>query len=144
MFKKTLGFSLIELMVSVAILAILTSIAYPSYIEYMAKGARSEGAAILLDAANPQEQYYLDFHTYTSDMKALGYPDNPTTYPFDRASSARSYEVSASGDSNGFTLTAKAINAQAKRDSTCTSLKINHLGRRSSNSDSTDVKECWP
>ena len=138
------GFSLIELMITVAIVAILSFVVYPTYQTYVAQGSRSEAAAILLDAANRQEQYYLDFHTYTNDMKNLGYPANPATYPFDRSSSERSYEVSTTGDADGFVLTAKAINKQAKRDTTCSTLEINHLGTRMSNKQTTDEKECWP
>lgn len=141
---KQQGFSLIELMIVVAIVAILGAVVIPSYTSYVAQAGRSEAAAILLDAANRQEQYYLDFHTYTSDMTDLGYDSNPLTYPFDRDSSDRSYQVSATGDADGFTLSAEAINQQASRDSSCTSLQINQLGTRTSNETSSDEKECWP
>ncbi len=71
--KHQQGFTLIEAMITVAIIAILAMVALPAYQGYVAKGVRSEAAAILFDAAARQEQYYSDFHTYTSDMTALGY-----------------------------------------------------------------------
>ncbi|GGA70955.1 type IV minor pilin protein PilE [Neiella marina] len=141
--NRQLGFSLIEMMVAVAIIAILTTVAYPAYQRYVAEGTRSEAAAILLEAAARQEQYYLDFHTYTSSMTALGYASDPVDFPLSSGANAN-YKVSASGNANTFTLTATAINKQASRDSDCGSLKIDHLGTRSSNSDATDVKGCWP
>lgn len=141
--SRNLGFSLIELMIVVAIVAILSMVAYPSYQQYIAQGVRSEGAAILLEAAAKQEQYYLDFHTYASSMTALGYSANPLVYPLG-SGTAGTYQISVSGNADGFTLTATAINKQAARDSDCSSLKLDHLGTRSSNSDSTDVTGCWP
>ncbi len=138
------GFSLIELMISVAILAILVTIAFPSYQSYLAKGARADAIAILFDAAAKQEQYYLDFHSYTGDLTALGYASDPLTYPTDKSASERSYKVTATGDADGFVITATAINAQASRDTDCASLAINQLGTRTSNGDSSDQKECWP
>ncbi|MQK16898.1 prepilin-type N-terminal cleavage/methylation domain-containing protein, partial [Escherichia coli] len=56
--KAQRGFTLIELMVAVAIISILAAIAYPSYREYVNRGNRSEGQALLSDAAAAQERYY--------------------------------------------------------------------------------------
>lgn len=131
---KEHGFTLIEVMIVVAIVSILAAVAYPSYQDYLTRGVRSEAAAMLLDVANRQEQYYLDFHTYASDMTALGY-----------TADSEHYNVSVkSADADGFVLSAVAINVQAKRDTDCPSLEINQLGMRTSDGKETDVKECWP
>ncbi|HBP5388065.1 TPA: prepilin-type N-terminal cleavage/methylation domain-containing protein, partial [Pseudomonas aeruginosa] len=55
--KSNRGFTLIELMIVVVIIAILAGIAYPSYDEYVKRGNRTEGQALLSEAAATQERY---------------------------------------------------------------------------------------
>lgn len=64
MIKKSAGFSLIELMITVAIIAIIASIAYPSYQEQVSKTRRGEGKAALMSAANLAERYFTANSTY--------------------------------------------------------------------------------
>jgi len=64
--SKTRGFTLIELMITVAIVAILASVAYPSYQEYIRKGRRAAAQAEMLDIANRQQQYLLINRGYAS------------------------------------------------------------------------------
>ncbi len=59
---KSKGFTIIELMIVVAIVGILMSIAYPSYVDYLYKGSRAEAMSSLLDIANRQEQFFADNH----------------------------------------------------------------------------------
>ena len=67
------GFTLIELMVVVAIAAILTMIALPSYQAYVLKSHRTAAINAILDLASREARYYTTNNTYTSDMTALGY-----------------------------------------------------------------------
>lgn len=67
------GFTLIEMLVAVAIIGILAAIAIPSYQRSVMAGNRSVAQASLLDLANRQEQFYLNNRTYTTDMSNLGY-----------------------------------------------------------------------
>ncbi len=57
--QKTLGFTLIELMISVAIVGILSAIAYPNYISYLERGRRTIAQGDLLAFSNAMEQYYV-------------------------------------------------------------------------------------
>jgi type IV pilus assembly protein PilE len=69
-----LGFSLIELMVTVAIVAILASIALPAYLSSVRKSRRTEAKAALLDLAGREERYYnTNNNVYTNLANALGY-----------------------------------------------------------------------
>jgi type IV pilus assembly protein PilE len=68
------GFTLLELMITVLIVAILAAIAYPSYQSYLARAYRSEAYTALNQWANLQEQYFLDQRRYADDMSSLGAP----------------------------------------------------------------------
>ncbi len=65
------GFTLIELMVTVAIVGILAAVAYPSYQNQMKKGRRAAAQAHLMDIAQRQQEYLLDARTYASTLAAL-------------------------------------------------------------------------
>jgi type IV pilus assembly protein PilE len=66
-----LGFTLIELMVAVAIVAILTAIAYPSYLSQMKKSRRAAAESTLMDIAQREQQYLLDARSYAPDVPTL-------------------------------------------------------------------------
>ena len=70
---KDKGFTLIELMITVAIIAILASIAYPSYTSHTRKSARRAAQAQMMDIANRQQQYLLANRAYATTVSALGY-----------------------------------------------------------------------
>jgi type IV pilus assembly protein PilE len=64
--RRFLGFTLVELMVVVAILSILMAVAYPSYQQYVKRGTRSGGQQFLMDIAQREEQYLLDQRQYAT------------------------------------------------------------------------------
>jgi len=130
--RKLLGFTLIELMVTVAIVGILATIAYPSYQSFVARSNRSEGQHELLRLANLMEQHFLDNRTYTKSLSALGIGTDPFV------TENKKYSISATvGDASGFTLVAKAVNGQQNIDEeACVELSVTHTGARSPDA-------CW-
>jgi len=75
------GFTLIEALITAAILAILAAIAIPSYRDQVLKAHRAEAQVLLLDVAARQEHFYLDHKTYTADMTQLGFSSDPIIAP---------------------------------------------------------------
>ena len=69
--KKARGFTLIEVMIVVAIIAILASIAIPSYNSQLRKGRRADAQAFMATVAQRQAQYILDARTYALGATAL-------------------------------------------------------------------------
>lgn len=128
------GFSLIELMIVVAVVAILSAIAYPSYQHYLLVSHRVEAKNMLLDAANRQETYFMDFNRYTSSAVALNIPEN---------SASGFYHLVISAAGNTFTLFATASGAQGS-DSDCIIFSIDQNGARSATRlGDTLNNECW-
>lgn len=70
---SALGFSLIELMVVVAIIGLLAALAYPSYLEQVRKGHRAKGQALLMELAQRQQNFLMIRRRYASSLEELGY-----------------------------------------------------------------------
>lgn len=93
------GFSLIELMVTFAIIAILATIAIPAYSEYVKQGKVAEATSTLADLRMKAEQYFQDLRTYEN---APCTPAANTTKYFDYAcnSGATTFMITATGKSD--------------------------------------------
>ena len=76
------GFSLIELLIGMVIVAILAAIAYPSYLGQMKKSRRSDAESALMDIAQRQQQYLLDARAYAPDVATLNVSIPPSVLLF--------------------------------------------------------------
>ncbi|MBI1732627.1 MAG: prepilin-type N-terminal cleavage/methylation domain-containing protein [Gammaproteobacteria bacterium] len=115
--KRTSGFTLIELMITVAIVGIIAAIAYPSYQNQVKKARRSEAQQLLLGASNKEEQYILEMRAYTNSFGDMNYGSEgwecgspPTECSNDY------YDITitvAAGPPPGYTITAVPKGTQA-------------------------------
>lgn len=131
------GFSLIELLITVAIIGILAGIAVPSYNSYMEKGRRTDAVVFLSEAAGEQFRYFSETNQYAADFKELGYGDGATTLTEEGY-----YTVSIDRpEPFVFTMTATpvATGPQAK-DTTCGAFIITSSDARTN---STGGLGCW-
>jgi type IV pilus assembly protein PilE len=71
--RRAGGFTLIELMITVSIVAILAAIAIPSYNAYIRKSRRTDAKSALLDMASLEERYFSSNNAYSSNPTDLGY-----------------------------------------------------------------------
>jgi type IV pilus assembly protein PilE len=103
------GFTLIELIIVTAIIAILASVAYPSYTKYVVRSNRTAAQAQMLDLANRQQQYLLANRTYaTKAQLSAGY-----TLP-SQLDNVYSWDMTVgSSTAPSFTVTFTGIGAQA-------------------------------
>lgn len=93
------GFTLIEMMVTVAIIAILAAIAVPNYNDYVTRSRITDATTALADGRVKMEQYFQDNRTYVSSGTTCG---TGTTLP----TSAGKFAVSCSGTATTYTITA--------------------------------------
>ena len=75
--RSQFGFTLIELMITVLIIAILAAISFPSYTQYVTRANRTDAQDKLVEVALQQERFNTRNRTYTEDMTALGYAADP-------------------------------------------------------------------
>jgi type IV pilus assembly protein PilE len=130
------GFTLIELMVTVAIVAILAAIAYPSYTQYVVKGNRTAAESFMLEVASMQERYLVDNRAYGANLTALGYatlPDSVAPY----------YQITlvATTAPPAYVITATPVNGQSSRDTNCGVLTLNNTGAKTAAG--TTPSNCW-
>lgn len=124
------GFTLIELMITVAIVGILAAIAYPSYTSHVQHGYRSEGIAMLSDAAARMERFYAQNNSYaaTPNITALGYAASPAPSPTGK------YNLSYSVAPTATTYTLQVVPVGAQATDPCGTLTLNQAGTQTTTS----------
>jgi type IV pilus assembly protein PilE len=129
------GFTLIEVMIVIVVVAILMAVAIPSYREYVLRSHRSSAQAFMSTVANRQAQYLLDARAYAGSIAALG-----LTVPADVA---QRYDVTTSpvlGTPPGFLVTAAPIGGQV--GDRCGQMTIDQTGLKSASAVNSSV-QCW-
>ena len=128
------GFTLIELMITIAIIAVLAAVALPSYQNHVMRANRSAAAGFLMEVANMQERYYLDARAYAADMATLG-----ISTP---AELGARYTIATTGDNSATPpmYSVSAVPKGAQSGDSCGTLTLNSKGEKGHASGAT---RCW-
>lgn len=131
-YSKQKGFNLIELVIVVAIIGILVSLAYPTYQDYLIRAGRSDGQAALLNMASYMESYYTEQNSYTGAT-------SPTVLGISSTSNRGYYTLSVSAlTATSYTLTATPVAGTIQaNDSTCGALTLTNANVRGPSA------SCW-
>jgi type IV pilus assembly protein PilE len=148
--RNSSGFTLIETMITVGIIAILAAIAIPSYMSYMVTSRRAAAEACLSNYADYMERFYATNMSYYQDtsgnlmsqstLTALNLdcatPQNTGTYYV--------YNFSGTITQSTFTLEAQPQGTQLAHDKLCATLTLNQLGQRGETGTAgTSTNSCW-
>jgi type IV pilus assembly protein PilE len=129
------GFTLVELMIAVAVAGLLAAVAIPSYRSQVAKGRRADGKQALLELAQKMERFYTERGTYVG--ATLG---NAGIFP--SVSTGGYYTLTiATQTVDGFTLTAAPTGNQSGDD--CGTYGYNQIGDQSVSGGSMTAAQCW-
>lgn len=146
--RRTGGFTLIEVMIVVAIVAILAAIAYPSYSESVAKGRRAQVTTQMLAAQQFMERWYSENYDYSKNTAGTLVTE-ATQFP------ARFAKVPAEGTqyytmsfdtiaANAYTLQAVPLPGGPMVNDKCGTFKLDNNGKKSVVTTGTgDVESCW-
>ncbi len=144
------GVTLVELMITLAIIGILASIAYPAYTGYMGRARRIEGQLALVDAMQRQERYFSQRNSYLAFGFDAGAPDDASFKWYSGSTPAHSaYEL------RGHACPGRAITDCVElvatpgtdrvdrrfRDPDCETLTLDSIGRQGA---SGPAARCWP
>jgi len=134
-YKATLGFTLIEVMIVVAIVAILAAVAFANYSSNILRANRSDARETLTRLADQEERFFLANRMYSDNLMQINAINNSTegnyniTYVVNMASGV------ACVNNQCYTLTA---------NTDCASMTIDNLGRKSAiNADGAINTTCW-
>lgn len=152
MARQMRGFSLMEMMIVLVIVAILAGVALPAYQGSMEKARRSDAYATLMDVASRQEQHLLDRATYTAAMTDLGYLADPVIseegyYSIDYVACTGAGE----NITNCFNLVATAVADEGQAgDEMCAQIALTSTGSKQSSpkgstwpADAKTDGRCW-
>ncbi len=145
--SRVSGFTLIELMIVVVIVAILAGIAVPSYNSSIRKSRRTEAKTALLDFAAREERLYATQNAYSTDPVALGYTAAGGSWPVSTGSyyqieTPTSVAPTATAPGTFSVTVDPSPGSPQLKDTTCASFTVTQTGAQSATG--TNPSACWP
>ncbi len=133
--RKTNGFTLIELMIVLAVISILAYIATSNYGQNLIKSKRTDGKTALLTTAATLEKCKAAYGVYNNASCSVDDGD-------DVDSPEQLYSVAVTTTATTFTLVANPTAGESQaNDAKCTTLRLNHLGQQTATG--SDPDSCW-
>lgn len=131
--KRLYGFTLVELMIVVAIVGVLAAVALPAYTEHVRSGKRGEAKADLAELAQFMERFYTENNTYVGAAASLPFNQSP------RGAGQANYTIRVTAaDAESFTLSAARTGSMT--DDRCGTLTLNERGQKGA---AAGVSNCW-
>ena len=145
-FRKAKGFTLIEIMVTVAIVGILAAIALPNYTSYVARARRADARAQLVQAAQFMQRYFSANDSYTTNRAGVtvnvidAIPGSIKQSPSDGAAV---YQLSVSATASAYTLTMAPVSGGVAATDACGSFTLTSTGIRDRTGSGLTKDACW-
>ena len=134
--RRTSAFTLVELMIVVAIIGILAAVAYPAYTEQVRKARRADARAALVDLSQYMERFFTENDAFDKDRAGNAIVLPFTKSPRDGGNTFYNLSLAAVAPAS-YSLQAVPAGDQAK--DRCGTLTLNHTGAKTPNSPS----DCW-
>jgi len=140
-YKRTAGFTLIELMITVAIVAILAAVAYPAFTSQVQKTRRADAQSALMQAAALEEKWFFVNSQYTSTIANIGGATSPDGHYTIAVADNNGVGNCTTALLNCFVLTATPVGPQAA-DTICTTMTLTHTGAKGLTGTGS-LEDCW-
>jgi type IV pilus assembly protein PilE len=135
------GFSLLELVVTMAIASILATIAVTAYTSQIQKSRRTDARSALLDLAGREEKLFSTNNAYSATPSDLGYAAVGTPFPISVGSGYYTVNVTVANPPVSYVITATAVGTQTS-DTQCVTLSVDQTGAQTSTGTGT-AATCW-
>ncbi|MHB1175659.1 MAG: type IV pilin protein [Sulfuriferula sp.] len=143
--RVQMGFTLIELMIAVAVIGILAAIAYPSYTQYVQRARRSEAKAVLLQDATILERNFTTANRYdNTQLNGGGTATSGLIIAQAPTSGTANYAIVVTfntAPATDFTLTATPTGSMA--GDACGKFTLDNAGVQGVTGGTLSVAECW-
>lgn len=146
--KSVLGFTLIELMITVAIVGVLAAIAFPSYTAYLAKGRRADARVQIASAQQWTERFYSENFNYATDTAGNSVTSTFNIQAFSQSprvgdgAAVYTLSLTVAATSQSYTITAAPVAGGSMATDACGNFTLNNTGRRGV-SGTEALLTCW-